>query len=495
MFISLFLCLGAFFAGLVGGGLTADLSVYFWPWAALIFSLILRRYPRRRRFFLVLACFGFGWMRAQALVPVDLYLRNYFSTEAVWDFLVSTDPEPAWDKQITVLSPLPSSFSAQATTEKVIVNLPLYPRVVYGDRLLLRCRLEKPPVFADFDYAAYLAAQGIGATCAWPEIVSLEAGKDQKGKGQKLFGYKRRALAIINRSLPEPEAGLASALLLGYKKTLAPSENLNFQKAGLSHIVAISGGHISLFLDLLIGLFIYLGLNKRWAIWPALAAAGLYVFLTGVQASAWRSLLMGGLMLYAWRRGRLSSAWIPLLLAAAFMLIQNPRLWQYDLGFQLSFLALSGMIAFNPLFSELSERYCRRRWQKKFLLPLANAFNLSLSAQLTVWPLLALKSGGISLVAPLTNVLAFWIFGPLVLSLLAALGLSGLFGSAIIFWTPAYLLLAYLLKLGQISAALPGAYWETPGFKPIYAGLYYILLWFFWRRQTGKLKRKNKLIY
>ncbi len=478
MLPSLFWHLSAFFAGLISA------SFISWPAkAAASFSLIFlglswRLLPKWRPRLLWLIIFFLGAWRAETIKPADLQLRAYFKQTQVWDFWVCADPEPAWDKQIVILCPLAPSFSPAINSEKVTANLSLYPRVYYGDRLQVRCRLESPPVFADFNYAAYLAAKGIGAVCSWPEIVKHDSGQAGKPIMRKLYNFKRQALVIINQSLPEPSSGLASALLLGYKKTLYPLEELNFQKAGLSHIVAISGGHISLFLNLLISAGIYLGLNKRRAVWPALALAGLYVLLTGVQASAWRSLIMGGIMLYSWRRGRLHSAWAPLLLAAALMLLWNPSLWRQDLGFQLSFLALSGMMVFNPIFTCWNDKYLHSRWRRRHLLPLISAFQLSLSAQLFVWPLLALRSGGLSVIAPLTNAFAFWVFGPLVLSLLAAIGLSSLISGVIIWW-PSYLLLSYLLSLAEICASLPGAYIELPGFNLVYAGIYYVSLFTF----------------
>jgi ComEC/Rec2-related protein len=473
---SLFWYLGAFFFGLFGSTFFVWSWPRFWPLFFLLLTLISRTRPRWRYVCFFLFCLSVGFWRAQNVFPVDIYLRSYFTRTEIWNFQVCADPEPAWDKQIVVLCPLSPSFSQGASREKVAANLPLYPRVFYGDKLSVRCRLEKPPVFADFDYAAYLAAKGVGGLCVWPQILQAE---NQAG-GQKLMRsllfIKRQALLQINAALPEPAAGLAAALLLGYKKTLYPKEEVNFQKAGLSHLVAISGGHISLFLNLLLGLFIYFGLNKNQAAWPSLFLASAYVVLSGSQASAWRSLLMGSIMLYTWRRGRLSSAWTPLFLAGAVMLWQNPELWQRDLGFQLSFLALAGMIAFNPIFSALSESCLRSRWRKKYLGPLFSALSLSLSAQLAVWPLLALKSGGVSLISPLANVFAFGVFGPLVLSLLGALSLSAIFGLHLIFWWPSYLLLSYLLFLGKIAASLPGAYLDLPSFKPLYAFLYYFVL-------------------
>lgn len=487
MLASIFLYLFAFFAGLAGA------SFYSWPpivFLAAFFTLCAFFIRRWRLYFLLAAVFCLGAWRTASLPPADLFLSPYFGKPpAEWTFWVCADPEPAWDKQVAVLCPAEPVFQS-FDRGKVSVNLPLYPRVYYGDYLRLRCRLEKPPVFSDFDYAAFLAARGIGATCAWPKVLDLE----KRGLGGKflafLFVWKREALAQINKSLPEPAAGLAAALLLGYKKTLFPAENLIWQKAGLSHLVAISGGHITLFLSLLINLLVYFGFNKRWALWPALAASAVYVLITGVQASAFRSLLMGGIMLYAWRRGRLNSAWGPLLLAAAFMLWQNPDLWRQDLGFQLSFLALAGMIALYPIFDAWKDRCISNRYFR----PLFEAFSLSLSAQLAVWPLLAWKSGGVSLIAPITNVLAFGVFSPLMLALMLSLALDLLSLHVAWLWLAVNFLLDYLLSLARWAALLPGAYMETPGFKLAYVLIYYLFLLIFliWRerrilRSAGKL--------
>lgn len=488
MFASIFLYLIAFLGGIFSAS-GHSLPNIFWLFVGLLSLSFLSRRWRLPLLLSAVCCLG-AW-RAGNIPAADLFLSPYFGRPASdWNFRVCADPEPAWDKQIAILCPLAPSFPP-SVEGKILVNLPLYPRVYYGDYLFLNCRLEKPPVFTDFDYAAFLAARGIGAVCSWPKVLNLKKKESRHDIISSLFTGKRKVLQKINQSLPEPAAGLAAALLLGYKKTLFPAENLLWQKAGLSHLIAISGGHISLFLGLIISLFIYLGCNKRHALWPALLLAGVYVLLTGVQASALRSLLMGGIILYAWRRGRLSSAWGPLLLAAVIMLWQNPDLWRQDLGFQLSFLAVAGMIAFYPLFYNFFEYY----FHSRFLRPLFEAFSLSLSAQLLVWPLLAWKSGGVSIIAPLTNVLAFSVFGPLMFSLLLALSFDFIFTYINFVWLPANLLLDYLLGLARLAAAIPGAYLETPNFKLSYVVIYYflLLLFFVWRQgRTRRSRQKNK---
>lgn len=490
MLSSLFWHLSAFLSGLLFSSLLNFSASAWWSWLLLIFTLLLRKKKNYSLFFLLLTFFSLGCWRGQSVPVINENLQKYFNQTQVWDFWVCADPEPDWSRQITTLCPLSSSFTNDFTQEKVLANLPIYPQVRYGDKLQIKCCLEAAPIFPDFNYAAYLAAHGITAICSWPQVVELDSAAEGKAIMRKLYQAKRLVLHQINSSLPEPEAGLASALLLGYKKTLYKTEEENFQQAGLSHIVAISGGHISLFIELLIMFLVYLGLSRNLAIWPALGAATFYVLLTGVQASAWRSLIMGAIMIYAWRRGRLSSAWGPLLLAATIMLWFNPELWQQDLGFQLSFLAISGMIIFHPIFSRYFENI-----KNKYLYMSANAFSLSLSAQLTVWPLLAIKSGGISLIAPLTNVFAFAIFGPLVLFLLGAIGVNLIIAHINLAWLGSYQLLHYLLILARLSIKLPGAYLKVPGFKSIYAFLYYFILLlfliFYYRQRRQQKKRGN----
>ncbi|MDP3836889.1 MAG: ComEC/Rec2 family competence protein [bacterium] len=493
MLASLFWRLSAFFAGIVIGSFIPGICSNVWTVLFIILSILLRRLPRLRRATIVLVFFALGLWRVEGREIPGEQLATYFGETQVWSFWVCADPEQRWDGQSLVLCPAAPVFQGKALEERLAVKLPLYPSVYYGDYLELRCRLEKPAIFEDFDYAAYLSARGIGATCSWPSVISIKEGVEGGAVMRKLYAAKRAGLKVFNRALPEPESGLATALLLGYKYTLVPTDDDNFKKAGLSHIVAISGGHISLFLEIIIGLAVYLGVNKRKAIWPALAFAAMYVLLTGVQASAWRSLLMGGIMLYAWRRGRLQTAWLPLVLAGAYMLYQNPLLWRYDLGFQLSFLAVAGMIAFNPIMA--TRIYPYESSLKRFWQTLVSAFKLSLSAQIAVWPLLALTSGGVSLISPFTNVLAFWVFGPLVVVMLIALTLTGFLGVNLLVWSPVYLLLKYLLYVGTVGAHFPGGYIEVPWFTAWHAGIYYCALIIFVLIRAGKNQVIKKAPY
>jgi competence protein ComEC len=456
-------------------------------------ALIFNRHSHLKFFFLFLAFFSLAHYRASSIVVPGISLEPYFGENRTWSFWACTDPEPDWDKQIVIACPLQSAWPSETWQEKIILNLPLYPELGYGDVMDIKCKLDKPPSFEDFDYAAYLAAKGVGATCAWPQVVFLEKGEAGKGIYRYLFTFKRKARFLINRSLPEPHAGLASSLLLGYKKTLYPDELELVRGAGLNHIIVISGAHISLFVLIIISLFVYLGLNKSQAIFPAIFLAFLYVLMIGFPASAWRSLIMSSLLIYAWWRGRLQNSWTPLLLAASIMLYQKPLLWRHDLGFQLSFAALAGIISLQSIISNfLKKKFLFNRYAWSRLI--ANALSLSLSAQLTVWPILALKIGGVSLFSPLSNVLAFIIFIPLILSLLIALMLSFLGWSWLWLWWPAYVFIEYFFRVCHFVASLPSSYFEVNNFSLTQALLYYFCLFMvarYLQRRKRKKERRN----
>ncbi|MGE5426159.1 MAG: ComEC/Rec2 family competence protein [Bacillota bacterium] len=468
MYTSLYLYLGSFIAGVVTGSIIEIpyLSFLAPSLAVIIFS----KGRRRKKLAVTVMLFLLGLGRAGISGDPSKRFGNNLGESRDWTFWVCRDPEPLWDGQSTVLC-LTGKDGGQKG--KAAVKLPLYPRVAYGDGMRLHCRLERPPSFEGFDYAAYLAAQGIGAVCSFPLVISVEEGVEGREIMRSLFSLKRWALEIINEALPEPAAGLGSALLLGYKKTLVPEADEDFKRAGLSHIVAISGGHISLFLELMIAALAYLRIGKRRAMWPAILGAFIYVIMTGMQASAWRSFIMGALALWSWRQGKPRSIWLLMLIAAAIMLVEKPMIWRYDLGFQLSFLAIAGMAALEP--EAASKIYPYESGFGRFAKTLRSAFRVSLAAQLAVWPLLALQGSGISLISPFSNVLAFWVFGPLVIWLLIALVASCLCGAFYIFWLPGHALLAYLLKIGEICAHLPLAFIPSDWFRPWMAIIYYSL--------------------
>jgi len=354
---------------------------------------------------------------------------------------------------------------------RVLVIASAYPPYNYGDVLKIICKLERPQQLDGFDYEKYLAAQGIYSTCSFPKISilkkeSLPPEILNKEKSLTRFNwlwggiYKIRAKlsATIDNGLAEPEAGLLKAFILN-DPTVPDDLNLSFRQSGLSHIVAISGSHISELIGIAFFFLLFLGLNRRHAFWFCVPLILFYVTMVGAPASATRAGIMGFLVLLAMYLGRLSRLDYILVLSGAVMLLFNPMLIIADAGFQLSFLAVLGMIYLYSIFDNFFSRFYEDR--PKIIKALCQMIALTIAAQIFTAPILIFGFHQISLVAPLANLFALWAAPFIMITALIAMGLSLIFpAAAIIFFIPAGFLEKYLILVAQISAQLPFAYWK-----------------------------------
>ncbi len=110
----------------------------------------------------------------------------------------------------------------------------------YGDRVRVTGQLAAPPEFATFNYADYLARQGVYSMIDRPRVSVLA--HDQGSPVLALiYGFRDRAYEVIQRILPDPQASLLSGILLGVDSGLPASVQEDFRTTGTSHIIAISG--------------------------------------------------------------------------------------------------------------------------------------------------------------------------------------------------------------------------------------------------------------
>jgi len=335
---------------------------------------------------------------------------------------------------------------------RFVAKTAAYPNYRYGDCLAASGKLVLPGPIEDFRYDRYLAKQGI--------YFMLRQASFQKSSGcenlknyspgkifffRQLFDLRNFLMEQVNKFLPEPDAGLATALLLGYTKTIGDVQQNWFSSAGLSHLIAISGSHITLIAALLSRLAFALRFKRKNALIFSSAFAIFYVLFSGAAPSAIRAGVMAFLTFLALFFGRENSAWRALIFSATAMLFINPLLLRDDIGFQLSFAAFFGLLLSAPLLRK------KISWWRE-------AFLITLICQLFTWPISSYYFGVVSLVAPLANLLSAWIFAPLFIILPIALLFSGLGNLvALIFFWPAYLLTRYLLTVARICANLPFA--------------------------------------
>ena len=203
----------------------------------------------------------------------------------------------------------------------------------------------------------------------------------------------------IERIMPFPEVSLLEGIILGNKQIYSEEIKNELSITGTSHIVAISGMNIVIVSEILMFVLIGLGMWRKQAFWFVSALIFLFIIMVGAPASAIRAGIMGAILLYAQKIGRLSNATRIMIFAGAIMLIFNPLLLRYDVGFQLSFLAVFGLIYIKPILDEL----VLRRIKKEELSSLLQIITTTIAAQIAVLGVLIYNFGRISFLYTSSN--------------------------------------------------------------------------------------------
>lgn len=378
---------------------------------------------------------------------------------------------------------------------RVLIKTSLYPEYNYGDYLKVSGKLQTPPVMDLFNYEEYLARYDIYSVMYFAQLepVARVANLNYSQTTYlALLKLKQSLKRNIDLNLPEPEAGLANALIFGYRRTVSREDLDMFARVGLSHMIAISGSHITILSALALNFLLALGFYRRQSLKIVLIFLFLYPLITGLSASAVRSSIMGALAFLAIYHERLSSLFRALVFSAALMLAFNPHLLRVDIGFQLSFLALLGIIYIYPIGEFWTNNFLEKmrfsRRTKKKLKMIFDTVNLTMVSQVVIMPIALINFQQLSLVAPLANVLVLWTFPWLLMALICALVLSVLISFlGIIFFLPAYLLLKYIFIVSECLAAMPLAAVEVTGFNWYWGVAYYLILWIL----VGFLRRRK----
>jgi competence protein ComEC len=253
------------------------------------------------------------------------------------------------------------------------------------------------------------------------------------------------------------QAPLAASLLLAQREGLDNAVRERFARAGLSHLLAISGLHVGLVCGILLLAGSLLRLGKRWAaILAALGTVG-YVLLLGAPHSAVRAALQLVLLLAATILQRPTRTEALIAAAALFLLARDPGALLSP-GFQLSFAGVIGLLALRRPFLGILRGTDHGGWAGRSRRWLADALATSIAATLATAPIVAWHFGQVAPIGVLANLVAI----PLLSLILPALAISlvvGIFSApaGLFLAGPAVLGLALLDRTAAMAAAAPGA--------------------------------------
>ena len=301
---------------------------------------------------------------------------------------------------------------------------PLYPSFRYGDLLEFSGKVEY-------------------GNSGKPIIAFPTIGRIKSGEGNfivsRLFGIRERMTDIIMMSLPPSSSALAAGILLGDQSGFSKEMWDSFRDTGTTHIVALSGFNIAVIASVA-GAAASVFSHRAKFLFPATVIV-LFVVMAGGEASAVRAAIMGTVILFGRDIGRPASMRNVIAFAAIIMVIWDPGVVVFDIGFELSFMAVIGIIYLAPLVRKVFGS------GENKLNSFSNIVIDTASAQAVVTPLLLMRFGFVSWYSLPVNLLVVGTV-PLAMALSFAVAISGLFSKSLclIAAIPADIVLQYELK-------------------------------------------------
>ncbi|MEA2064997.1 MAG: ComEC/Rec2 family competence protein [Patescibacteria group bacterium] len=390
-----------------------------------------------------LCCFLFGIFRFELCNnAVKKIIDNDFQNKSSFTGIIVDEPSLKNSYQNLIVE-------SSDISGKILVSASLYPLYNYGDKLKIDCKLKSTT--QDDKWKKYFIKEKIYYSCYYPQIQVIS--KNNRGKFYaQLLKFKQKSRRIIKKNVSGQESQILSAMLLGYKKNIPTGLRDKFSQAGISHIIAISGAHIAIIIFIVMSLLINFGLWRKQSFYLTIILIWIFIILIGAPSSAARAGIMATIIMIGVNIGRINSAINILTLAAALMLLINPFLLFNDIGFQLSFLAVFGIIYLSPIFNLWLKKFSEFNGIKKILI-------ITLSAQIATLPLSIYYFGKLPILSPLINL----IIVPL-LAIILFLGFAIiLFGFiylpvAKIIGIIEWLILNLLIKITYFFTSLPFSY-------------------------------------
>jgi len=426
-------------------------------------------------YFLLVACFFLGIGHIQISLNQAIENENFSEQNRV---IVINDPRIKKTSQSFLVKSLDNSY-------KFFVSASKYSFIQKYECLELKAKVKNLNSITDEGYKNYLLSKNIKGSIYRPEIIRIECPKSVKTAFLKnINDFKNKCRKVINFSLSGVKADFLGALILGDKDKIPEEWKDKLSNTGVRHILAISGMHITIWLFLIIEILILLGFWRGQAFYITILLLFFYLILIGFPASAIRASIMAIIFLTSQKLGFFTDSSRLIVMAAFFMILFNPFVI-YDIGFQLSVMAVLGIIYWFPFFEELFEKIKIPNLIKSILA-------MTFSAQLFVMPIIAQNFNQISIISPITNLLIAPLLPFILLSGLALI-VAGLIYMELVFFVNwiLILMLGYIIYVVNFFDKLSFSVLNVQNFSFIIFIFYYLFLslmtWFIIKRRKFQI--------
>lgn len=370
-----------------------------------------------------------------------------------------------------------------------------------GDEIALPGTLKRPEPprnFGGFDYRLYLYRKHTHWLLSVKGLDNVRTGPDDtsEASANRQAAETAGGIAAIYAAMPDvtrllrwnddlryhlgsvfdrlfgkegTDSGYLKSLVLGLTDDMDPELYQQFSQLGLTHILAISGLHVAVFVAGCMWLLRWSGLTREKIIMATMALVPFYIAVSGSSPSAVRAGIMAMIGLYLARRRIWKEALNVIGLAAVVMLLWEPY-YLYDVSFQLSFLVTLGLIVGVPRFSSLIP----------IRSPSANSLlSVTIVAQLISFPITVYYFNGVSLLSAFANLLLVPFISLVVLPLgtfALIAGLVSVHAGAPIGWLVSKINAATFWLIDFAATHDPlRLIWPKPSL--LWVGAYYALLW------------------
>ncbi len=315
--------------------------------------------------------------------------RIPFGQKLAFTGTVASDPVASNGEQQMKLS-VTSPFRAS-----ILLIARGYPRLAYGDAVRGVGAVQS---VGTTSYARYLEKELVRGTMRYPSIAPIGERRGSRVVAA-LYAIKHRIMAAFSNALPPDEAVFLSGLTIGARGAFPDELKDAMKRSGTTHLVALSGYNITI-LVAVVSCMLLSFLSRRAAFFVTVPIIIAFVTMTGAEASVVRAGVIGVLALLAREVGRAHDMRNVILAAGIVMVLANPKVLAFDIGFQLSFLALLGLVYVGPALMNLFHI----EEGGKGPLSWKEGLITALAAQLATLPLLVGSFGVFSPVSLISNI-------------------------------------------------------------------------------------------
>ena len=334
-----------------------------------------------------------------------------------------------------------SSSAAALANQNVSITFSDTSELMPGQRVTCHCRVFNFPNQTKSEWLNQLEQNKISLRSNGPLIL----GEVENSPRWWLLHLRAWIVERSDELWHAPQSSLAAGLIVGSREQFSVALTTAMQRTGTTHLVAVSGENV------VVIMWIFGVLMPRRRPWLRAGLLGLvllaFALLTGGTASVTRAGLVAFILLLARGFGRPTSSLRLLLIVAAIIAVFDPLVVVANLGFQLSFLAVFGLIVFAEPLTNLLHL---PRWLG---VPLAT----TLAASLCTAPLLAASFGIVSIISPLTNLVLVAVVNPAMLLAIGAVvgSIIPLLGQFIAWLTWPFL--GFVTNVISLASRIPGA--------------------------------------